>query len=120
MISKRMRSHDELLVAKILTSAEAARYKLRPGEVFGITGHTGQCCALGAGILFAGIDSEEFMLNNMDAVGVFAKKYKVSRSFAHGVTNGFETRADGSFKPWDVFSPTHEIGSPSHHSLRPS
>lgn len=106
-LTKREIKQDELILAKIVSMS--ASHRLRCGT-WGIAGAVravqvargalpapapvGQVCAVGAGILYAGLD---FLQNNIKPdkrtpfpPALFAKAHNVTLAYACGVSDGYE------------------------------
>jgi hypothetical protein len=111
---------DELILAAIIAGGVASGRKVMPattGSRPAQEGHTnsfgvsawadpqGPCCAVGAGILYAGIDPET--VSRIGSCSSFADAYGVSYGFASGVSDGFE----GGDREWsDRATPIYDRG----------
>ena len=88
---------DERILAEIIAWAEGHPNTVRPrtGQWLqlrdGQVDPDGPCCAVGAGLLYRGIDAREYLASS-SGTEIFARKYGVSEAFAQGVDNGFEDR----------------------------
>lgn len=84
---------DELLVAKIIAAAESSGAMVESGHMsFGVYSNDGQfkpdgpVCAIGAGVLYRSVNIKKYPMVS-DA---FAAIHRVNRTYACGVSDGFE------------------------------
>lgn len=87
---------DEEIVGHILAAAGAGLKVERTAcsatysrSGFASNEPDGPCCAIGAGLLYAGIERDQL---HTDTCETFAKKYGVSLACAIGISDGFEDR----------------------------
>ncbi len=92
---------DSRVISAVLAAASDKKYKMRRGT-FTLTLDNERdhatfdappeaqfvCCAVGAGLLYAGVPRSEFTC--LSACAAFAKTYGVSKLYAIGVSDGFE------------------------------
>lgn len=94
-LTKAQRLKDETVLAAIITGGEASGRLVWPstygrnlapqGCGFGADTTSGPCCAVGAGILYAGIQA-----SRQTSIVTFARVHGVSPVYACGVSDGFE------------------------------
>lgn len=105
---------DSLILTAIVNAAEVlgrpvtpwiphdGAMRASPGIPFGTSAESGPCCAVGAGVLYAGVRGLEEDL----ACVAFAEHYNVSLDYALGVSDGFETALNYDLgSRWTVDSP---------------
>ena len=86
------RQKDELIIAKILSVPHTLGRSIASGNGFNISPESPYpSCAVGAGVLYAGLGCEDYS----DALQLFAKAHNVTRTYAAGVSDGFETNLEG-------------------------
>lgn len=96
------REKDDEVLASILAGSALTQRPLEAGRGFFGTigfeatedaGDDGPCCAIGAGVLYAGLDPNK--VKRSGALRAFARHYDVSMDYAVGVSDGFETNDAG-------------------------
>lgn len=78
---------DSLILTAVLTASETY-VVVRGAFVATDMDENVCCCAVGAGLLYAGISREAFQ--DGDACHTFAEHYDVSHNYAVGLSDGFE------------------------------
>lgn len=99
-MTRKEREKDEQVLAAILTAAATSGREVRPHFTRdGVDGShkgyganvTGPCCAVGAGVIYAGLEVRDGFVNGeVAAIAAFAKAHDVSTYYSHGVSAGFE------------------------------
>jgi hypothetical protein len=104
---------DELILAAIIAGGMSSGRRVAPSSSAARAyqaGHTngwgvnpwsnvkGPCCAVGAGLLYAGIT------RTMNVLSTFAKAHGVARDYGSGVSAGFEG-LDGTTRPMPGYLP---------------
>ena len=116
-----MKANDEQVVAAVIAAASSMRgwhvargpfirKDYDPSDPTCTIVVGGQCCAIGAGALYAGADPLFF--NSCNATDVFSRLYGVSRKFSVGVSDGFENRVgrtDGAYETDELVSSAQYI-----------
>lgn len=83
---------DSMILGAILSAGD--EYRIRRGMFVSAEAFTQYaCCAIGAGVLYAGIPPEEIV--GSSAISQFMAKYAVSENYAIGVSDGFEGPGGG-------------------------
>lgn len=102
--------YDEQILAAIIAGAKASGRAVGPAFSHdGVSGHlngfgvgplrsaSGPVCAVGAGVLYAGIPASD----SQDACAAFAKHYGCSEGYAAAVSYGFETTHGNDYSETD-------------------
>lgn len=103
-LTKAEQEQDELLLAALIAGAETnSNYNVQPGGtylsppgVYNGVDYSGHACAVGAGILYSGIDLNSSTYRLQSSRGIFVELYQTSWDMALGISNGFEC------PNWDV------------------